>query len=295
MLWFLSKSGISTTLTKQPSAYYSEYLREFWYFAKVDGATNLITVTLSNFDKPLSFGIDEFSSIIGLNYSENYVSAPKNETVRARLETLGLVDEKTLSTALVNYSSLKVKYFSPIQRVLMLYVFKSNIIFSDLVDLTSHMLKLAQISKEPEETLILPSKGVNTGNIIDKSLSKITVHPVGQSKASTDKRSKRGKPHLYLNPRHQKLLRNQLQRNKSPRLSMLRNQWPPDDGTKSPETSGLAEELRNQPKPIDAKRVRVSTSISISSIHSESALGNYRLRFIPLDVDPENSRLCKDL
>ncbi|GJT43593.1 hypothetical protein Tco_0952308 [Tanacetum coccineum] len=66
-------------------------------FAKVDGATNPITVTLSNFDKPLSFGIDEFSSIIGLNYSENYVSAPKKENVRAHLETLGLVDEKTLN------------------------------------------------------------------------------------------------------------------------------------------------------------------------------------------------------
>ncbi|GJT43592.1 hypothetical protein Tco_0952307 [Tanacetum coccineum] len=119
------------------------------------------------------------------------------------------------------------------------------------------MLKLTQISKEPGETLILPSKGVNTGNIIDKSLSRTTVHPVGQSKAPTDKRSKRGKIHLYLNPRHQKLLGNQLQRNKSLRLSMLRNQWPPDDATKSPEASGSAEELKNQPKLTDAKRLAI--------------------------------------
>ncbi|GJW02096.1 retrovirus-related pol polyprotein from transposon TNT 1-94 [Tanacetum coccineum] len=64
------------------------------YSAKVDGATNAITFTLSNFDKPLSFNLDEFSSITGLNYSKNYVSAPAKETVRAGLATLGLVDKK---------------------------------------------------------------------------------------------------------------------------------------------------------------------------------------------------------
>nr|GEZ67100.1 retrovirus-related Pol polyprotein from transposon TNT 1-94 [Tanacetum cinerariifolium] len=91
------------------------------------------------------------------------------------------------------------------------------------VDLTSYMLKMAQISKEPEDTLILPSKGVNTGNIANKSLFETTVQPVSQSKAPTDK-------------------------------SMLRNQWPPANATKILKPSRLAEELRNQPKPADAKK-----------------------------------------
>ncbi|GJQ91786.1 retrovirus-related pol polyprotein from transposon TNT 1-94 [Tanacetum coccineum] len=100
-----------------------------------------------------------------------------------------------------------------------------NIIFSDLVAklhngkkgrepktpsaskvaLTSHMLKVAQISKEPEETLILPSKGVNTSNIINKSLSGTTVQLVSQSKASTDKRSKKKKNPSSFDPKTSKI------------------------------------------------------------------------------------------
>ncbi|GJT13738.1 hypothetical protein Tco_0860780 [Tanacetum coccineum] len=71
-----------------------KYLRELSYYAEVDGAINTITFTLSNFDKPLSFNLDNFSSITGLNYSEHYVSTPSKEIIRAALATLGLVDEK---------------------------------------------------------------------------------------------------------------------------------------------------------------------------------------------------------
>ncbi|GJZ58248.1 hypothetical protein Tco_0613742 [Tanacetum coccineum] len=74
MLQFLSKSCVSNALTKQPSAYYSKYLREFWYSVEVDTVTNSITFSLSNFEKPLSFIRDKFTSVIGLSYSENYVS-----------------------------------------------------------------------------------------------------------------------------------------------------------------------------------------------------------------------------
>ncbi|GJY13206.1 retrovirus-related pol polyprotein from transposon TNT 1-94 [Tanacetum coccineum] len=99
-------------------------------YDKVDGATNIITFTLSNFDKPLSFNLDEFSFIIGLNFSENYVSASSKETSRAGLETLGLVDKKN-------------------------------------PELSS---TVAKISFVPEESLILPSGGVNADDTTDKSL-----------------------------------------------------------------------------------------------------------------------------
>ncbi|GKB69688.1 retrovirus-related pol polyprotein from transposon TNT 1-94 [Tanacetum coccineum] len=127
MLKFLSNSCVSTALTKQPSAYYSEYLRELWYFAEVDTVTNTITFSLSNFEEPLSFNRDEFTSIIGLNYSENYVSILTKETMSTGLETLGLVEENNpeiLSTSLNNSSPLKMRYFSIIWRVLMQYVVK---------------------------------------------------------------------------------------------------------------------------------------------------------------------------
>ncbi|GJY22240.1 hypothetical protein Tco_0394806 [Tanacetum coccineum] len=97
ILQFVLNSCISTALTKQPSTYYSMYLREFWYTAKVDVATKSINFTLSCFDKTLSFTSDEFSSIIGLKYSENYVPLLPKETVRTALATLGLIDENDIS------------------------------------------------------------------------------------------------------------------------------------------------------------------------------------------------------
>ncbi|GJR59880.1 hypothetical protein Tco_1502042 [Tanacetum coccineum] len=123
MLSFLSNCCITTGLTIQPSVIYAEYLREFWY-TEVDDAIKTIIFSLSNFDKPLSFSHDDFISVIGLNYSENYVSMPKKESVRAGLATLELIDEdkpSPSSTTLVNSSPLNMKYFSPIWRILLQY------------------------------------------------------------------------------------------------------------------------------------------------------------------------------
>ncbi|GJX89897.1 putative reverse transcriptase domain-containing protein, partial [Tanacetum coccineum] len=53
--------------------------------------------------------------------------------------------------------------------------------------LIPHMLKVANILTVPEQTLILPSKEVNAGNTIDKTLFGDTMQPVDQPKASTDK------------------------------------------------------------------------------------------------------------
>ncbi|GKB00385.1 hypothetical protein Tco_0828378 [Tanacetum coccineum] len=127
MLQFLSNCCISAALTKQPSAYYSKYLREFWYTAEVDGATNTITFTLSSFVKPLSFKLNDFSYMIGLKYSENFAPLPPKEIVRAALAILGLFNEKDpsfSSIVLVNSSLLRIRYFSPIWRVLIVYIVK---------------------------------------------------------------------------------------------------------------------------------------------------------------------------
>nr|GEV28397.1 uncharacterized mitochondrial protein AtMg00810-like [Tanacetum cinerariifolium] len=51
--------------------------------AKADSATKTITFTLSCFDKPLSFNLDVFSTVIGLRPNENCVSIPPKETVKA--------------------------------------------------------------------------------------------------------------------------------------------------------------------------------------------------------------------
>ncbi|GJT39131.1 retrovirus-related pol polyprotein from transposon TNT 1-94 [Tanacetum coccineum] len=191
---------------------------------------------------------------------ENYEALPPKETMRAGLATLGLVDEKNpqlTSSELINLSPLRIRYFSPIWRVLMQqHIVKclgGNILFSDPfaklvngkkdrevniyytwflsliiehllgeayknhelttfkpqhiittyfnknqsaseVPLISHMLKVAKLSStEPGKTLLLSSREVNTGSTIDKSYSGIAVQSATQSKAPTDKRSKKKK------------------------------------------------------------------------------------------------------
>ncbi|GJT40439.1 hypothetical protein Tco_0940304 [Tanacetum coccineum] len=105
MLYFLSNSCISTALTKQPSAYYAEYIGEFWYSVKVDAA---------------SF--------------------------------------KTL--------------------------------LASEVALTFHMMKVAKLLLEPEETFILPFRGVNADDIDDKSLSETAVQPHAEELVATTKATK---------------------------------------------------------------------------------------------------------
>ncbi|GJS69564.1 retrovirus-related pol polyprotein from transposon TNT 1-94 [Tanacetum coccineum] len=143
MLQFLSKSYISAALTKQPSAYYSKYLWEFWYTAEADSTTNSITFTLSNFDKPISFDLNVFSTVISLKCSENFVLIPPKETVKAGLATLGLIDENDTSISysnLINLSPLKMRYFLPKGKQVIAYclcwgldIDIANILFTDLI------------------------------------------------------------------------------------------------------------------------------------------------------------------
>nr|GEW02130.1 hypothetical protein [Tanacetum cinerariifolium] len=125
MLLFLSNNCISKALTIQPSAIYTKYLREFWYITKV--ADDTITFSLLNIEKQLSFNRDIFSSIIGLDYTKDFVSLPTHEAVKDAIATLRLADDKrpTMTfVALAHSSPLRIKYFSPTRNVLMVYIVK---------------------------------------------------------------------------------------------------------------------------------------------------------------------------
>ncbi|GJV29362.1 hypothetical protein Tco_1385810 [Tanacetum coccineum] len=90
-------------------------------------ATKSITFTLSHLDKPLTFILDTFSSVIGLKSNEPSVLVPQKEIVKAGLETLGLFDKDDPSLSsndLVKSSPMKVKYFSLTWKVLMQYIIK---------------------------------------------------------------------------------------------------------------------------------------------------------------------------
>ncbi|GKA53740.1 retrovirus-related pol polyprotein from transposon TNT 1-94 [Tanacetum coccineum] len=287
LLQFLKNSCISVSLTKQPLAYYSKYLRELWYAAETDMASKTITFTLSHISKTLYFDLDTFSFNVGLKPSDDCVYVPPKETVKADLATLGLVNEdhpSFSSSTLINSSLMKVKYFSPPWKVLMQYIVKclggmqgshdqlnankqtisyclcwglniniTDILFSNLIThlypetvkkerkpnvcytrylslimehlvkdnyknddlislkpyniiattfrptwknetiLTSHMFKVADLSPEPIQSLLLPFREVNVVDTADKSLSGTFVPPVTLPKAQTAKTPKKKK------------------------------------------------------------------------------------------------------
>ncbi|GJZ90043.1 hypothetical protein Tco_0661970 [Tanacetum coccineum] len=171
LLQFLKNSCLSVALTKQPSTYYSKYLREFWFTVEADTTSKFITFTLSHFDKPLSFDRDTFSSLIGFDRSDEFVDIPSKETWKAGLATLGLVNEdhpSLSSSDLINSSPVKVKCFSS-------------------------TWKVADLLPEPIQSLIPPSGEVNGDDTADKSLSETSVPPVTQPKAPTAKRPRKKK------------------------------------------------------------------------------------------------------
>ncbi|GKC51035.1 hypothetical protein Tco_1073780 [Tanacetum coccineum] len=147
-------------------------IRDFWYSTKV--VDNTITFSLSNVKKLLSFNQDIFTSVIGLEYSKDYISLPDHETVKDVIVALGLSDEKELEKTLedlAHSSLLRLRFFSPTWKV----------------PLTFYMRKIAKLSEEP---LIIPSEEVNIEATGDMSLSETSEHPVSKPKSKTNKKQK---------------------------------------------------------------------------------------------------------
>ncbi|GJW42783.1 hypothetical protein Tco_0071582 [Tanacetum coccineum] len=188
MLSFLSNDSICTALTKEPSAMYIEYIK---HFCPTDSKT----------DVPL----------------------PPKGTIRVGLASLGLADKdkpSLTSTELgshdqINLSQQTIAYCL----IFGLEINIGDIIFKDLINklhngkknmeanistsfqtpsaskfsLTFHMLKVAKLSKEPEQSLLPPSREVNADDTADKSLSRTSVQLVTQPKEPTTKKPRKKK------------------------------------------------------------------------------------------------------
>nr|GEU97917.1 hypothetical protein [Tanacetum cinerariifolium] len=216
---FLKKSVVFVALSKEPSAYYSQYLREFCFTTEADTSTNTITFSLSHLEKPLTFDHETFSTIIGLKSNEGFVDLPKKKIVKAGLPTLGLFDEEKpslSSTALINSSLVKLhpktakkdrkpnicysRYLSLVMEHLMkeqykndkLMTFKAHKIIAitlktpleNKVPLTAHMCNVAEISLQPLQSLIPPSGEVNAD---DKLINKEEENPTSSKLKSSYK------------------------------------------------------------------------------------------------------------
>ncbi|GJV18156.1 hypothetical protein Tco_1363479 [Tanacetum coccineum] len=262
-------------------AYYSKYLGEFWYTAEADSTMNIITFTPSSFDKPLSFNLDDFSTVISLKLSRNCVSLSLKETVRAGLATLGLIDENdsTISSSdlansylsliiehlLKNYNNNEnLKTFKP--HHITISSFKTPSAFK--VPLTSHMLKVAKIFEDHHKSLLPPFREVITDDTADKSSFETFVQPVTQPKAKTNKKLRRKK-----NPASSKPKASKISLKASESAEEQGNQLKTTDATK---VQKLIDEEIVKVSNIFEEEVRDSEVTSLGNISLEELLAGHK-------------------
>ncbi|GKC38061.1 hypothetical protein Tco_1050445 [Tanacetum coccineum] len=219
MLQFLSKSFISAALTDQPSAYYPKYLREFWYTAQADTAMKPITITLSYLDKPLSFNLDVFTTVIGLE-QHPLGEAYTNE----------------------NLKTLKPHYITALS-------FKPT-----KTALTAHMCKVAELSPDPIKSLLPPFGEVNANDSTDKSSFGTFMQSVIQPKVPTDLKPKKKRIPPSSTPKSSKQVRDVPQKKQVVETQPAEETVAIADATQSLGAFDLAEDQVNQPQIVDTER-----------------------------------------
>ncbi|GKC77994.1 hypothetical protein Tco_1128768 [Tanacetum coccineum] len=274
MLSFLSKCCIGAALTIQPFAIYVEYLREFWYTAEVDDATKTITFSLSSLKKPLYFTQDEFISAIGLPACSNAISLPPKETV-----DIGAIIFSDLVHKLQNrkknmepnicytrFLSLIFKklsgenYMNDFLTFIKPHTIKAASFHKPLaskVSLTSHMLKVAKLSQQLEQSLILPSDKVSPDDVADKCLSRTTVQLVTQPKAPTDMKIKKKQIPPSSKPKSSYKIRVILLKKQVAETQHAEETVATADATQSLVAFESAEEQANQPETAKSEKEEV--------------------------------------
>ncbi|GJW54470.1 hypothetical protein Tco_0098555 [Tanacetum coccineum] len=123
------------------------------------------------------------------------------------------------------------------------------------VPLTSHMLKVAKHSEEPEQSLIPPSGEVNADDTADKSLSRASVQPITQSKAPTDLKIKKKRIPPSSKPKSPYKVKVILPKKQVAETRYAEVTVATPDTTKSLVASDLEEEQGNQPSAVEAEKV----------------------------------------
>ncbi|GKA51578.1 hypothetical protein Tco_0744774 [Tanacetum coccineum] len=132
------------------------------------------------------------------------------------------------------------------------------------VPLASHILKVAKLSKEPEQSLLPPPGEVNADDTADKSLSRASVQPVIQSKATTDLKKKKKKIPPSSKPKSPYKVRVILPKKQVAETQHAEVTMVTAEAAKSLEASELAEEQGNQ--PLAAKAVKKEKDVEFMAI-----------------------------
>ncbi|GJT61686.1 hypothetical protein Tco_1005219 [Tanacetum coccineum] len=289
--------------------------------AEADSATKSITFNLSHYDKPLSFNLDVFSTVIGFEHSEKFVLIPPREIVKAGLATLGLTDENDTSLSssdLINSSPLHpvtdkkerksnicyTRYLSLILEHLLgeaytnknLKTLKSHHItalsFKTTLEnetaLTAHMYKVAELSPDPIKSFLPPSGEVNVDDLTDKSSSRTSMQPIIQPKAPTDLKPKKKRIPPSFKPKSSKQVRDVPQKKQVTETQSAEETMATADATQSLGASELAEDQVNQPQTVDAKKVKSSRLTSHGDVTFKQLMDEYDKKQSAATEESEN-------
>nr|GEY00214.1 retrovirus-related Pol polyprotein from transposon TNT 1-94 [Tanacetum cinerariifolium] len=122
------------------------------------------------------------------------------------------------------------------------------------VSLSSHMLKVAKLYQEPEQSLIPPSREVNVDDTSNKSFSRAFEQPITQPKAPIDLKTKKKKIPSSSQPKSLYKVRVILPKKQVVETQHAEVTVATADATKSLEASELAEEQGNQPSAAKTKK-----------------------------------------
>ncbi|GKA81683.1 hypothetical protein Tco_0788375 [Tanacetum coccineum] len=123
------------------------------------------------------------------------------------------------------------------------------------VPLTSHMLKVAKLSEEPEQSLIPPSRKVNDDDTADKSLSRASVQPVTQPNAPTDLKIKKKRIPPSSKPKSPYKVRVIIPKKQVAQTQHAEVTVATTDATKSLVASEVGEEQVNQSTVAEAEKI----------------------------------------
>ncbi|GKC98450.1 hypothetical protein Tco_1168725, partial [Tanacetum coccineum] len=122
------------------------------------------------------------------------------------------------------------------------------------VALTSHMLKVAKLFQEPEQSLILSSKKVNADDGTNKTLSRTTVQPITQLKAPTNKKPQKKRIPSSSKPKSSYKVKVILLKKQVTKTQHAEETVAIVDATQSLEDSESVEDQVNQPHTAEAEK-----------------------------------------
>nr|GEW70406.1 hypothetical protein [Tanacetum cinerariifolium] len=264
--------------------------------------------SLSHFDKPPSFDLDVFSTVTGLERSEDFVLIPPKEAVKAGLATLGLTDENHTSLSssdLINLSQTppEVEKQSCTSLLLDLIAQKgytderdeyhqhpyinenlenlkphhiTALSFKPTLEnetaLTTCMCKVDELSPDPIKSSLLPSREVNADDSADKSSFGTFVQPVIQPKAPTDLKPKKKRISPSSKPKSSKQVMDVPQKKQVAKTQPAEETVAIADATQSLGASESTEDQRmKEPTDSDLHSIPDDEVVSISGFRTDDS------------------------